>query len=148
MRCIHRTLGTAALGAAALTLLLAACTSGSEAPLGFEAARVRAPLPGTDKTVGYVRVHNNADAPIVLVAARAPGVRAVEFHTTIRDRDTVRMRRLETVEIAPGDTVEFAPGGNHLMLFGVTGLPERVPVTFVDAEGVEYPVSFETFTEP
>jgi len=129
----------------ACLLVLTGCARQAEGPLAFEDARVRALLPGTDKTVGYFRVRNTSDAPVVLVGARAPGVRAVEFHTTIRDGDTVRMRRLEEVVVAPGETAEFSPGGRHLMLFGVTTLPDGLAITLLDAAGTEYVQTFTTF---
>lgn len=130
---------------AGLVLLHAGCTSHADGPLAFDDARVRALLPGTDKTVGYFRVRNTTDAPIVLVGARAPGVRAIEYHTTTRDGDTVRMRRLQEVVLAPGETTEFAPGGRHLMLFGVSDVPETLPITLVDADGTEYGHVFTRF---
>lgn len=136
---------TRVFGVIGLVLAHSSCTSGAEAPLVFDDARVRVVLPGTDKTVGYFRVRNTSDAPIVLVGARAPGVRAIEFHTTRRDGDTVRMRRLQEVVLAPGATTDFSPGGRHLMLFGVTTLPATLPVTLVDAEGNEYLQDFTAF---
>jgi copper(I)-binding protein len=129
----------------ACLLVLSGCARQAEGPLAFDDARVRALLPGTDKTVGYFRVRNTSQAPVVLVGARAPGVRAVEFHTTTRDGDTVRMRRLQEVVLAPGETADFSPGGRHLMLFGVTTLPERLPITLVDAGGAEYVQEFTRF---
>lgn len=116
------------------------------ATLSFEEARVRLPIPGTDKSVGYFAVTNGSDAPVVLTDVRAEGVRAIEFHTMIRDGDVMRMRRLEDVAIGPGETVLFEPGGRHLMMFGVETLPEEVLLTFTDAEGRAYSSAFETFS--
>lgn len=124
-------------------VLLAACQPAPS--LSFDSARVRLPLPGTDKSVGYFEVTNNTDAPIVLVGARSEQARAVEFHTMVRDGDMMRMRRLQRVPIAPGETVSFAPGGNHLMIFGVAELTEPVGIVFTAEDGAEYDYPFRTF---
>lgn len=129
-----------------LVVLLAGCEPSAEQPLRFESARVRAPLPGTDKSVGYFEVTNNTAVPIVLVAARSDQARAVEFHTMVHDGDMLRMRRLFEVPIAAGETVSFAPGGNHLMIFGVRTLGENVNLIFTARDGTEYEHAFRIFT--
>ncbi len=131
--------------AALLTLALIGCAE-SATPLELENARVRLPVPGTDKSVAYFDVTNTTAAPITLVSASSNGARAIEFHTMIRDGDMMRMRRLTEVEIAPGATVEFAPGGKHLMMFGVTELGAVVEIVLTDADGVEYAHGFRTFS--
>jgi periplasmic copper chaperone A len=113
--------------------------------LTFADARVRAPIPGQDKTVGYFTVTNDGGRPVVLTGARAAGVRAIEMHTTVRDGDMVRMRRLAEVTVAPGGTVRFEPGGLHLMLFGTSHLPETLDVELLTAGGDTLNVSFRRF---
>lgn len=115
------------------------------ARLTFTDARVRMPIPGQDKTVGYFSVTNEGGRPVALVAARAQGVRAIEIHTTLRDGDMVRMRRLNEVVVAPGETVAFEPGGRHLMLFGVTELPAEIDVEFVTDAQETLTVRFRRF---
>lgn len=133
-----------------LALLLVAmglvgCAEPGDASLRFEDARIRLPVPGTDKSVGYFQVTNTTSVLITLVSAQATNVRAIEFHTIIRDGDMMRMRRLDSVDVAPGETVEFVPGGNHLMMFGVGELGETVTVVLRSAQGGEYPYTFTTF---
>lgn len=124
--------------------LLVWSTTASAGPddLHFDNARVRALIPGQDKTVGYFEVRNDGDQDIELVEVTAASARAAEFHTVIRDGDIMRMRRLEAVIVPAGGALSFAPGGNHLMLFGVTSLSEQNPVTFITQTGDEIRLSF------
>lgn len=124
---------------------LAACGEVSPQAVQFESARIRLPVPGTDKAVGYFQMTNNTDAAITLVGVRSGNIRSIEMHTMIREGDMMRMRRLRTVEIQPDETVEFVPGGRHLMLFGADGLGDRVDLVFTSAEGGEYRHTFTTF---
>ena len=128
-----------------VAMSLVGCAERGDLSLRFEAARIRLPVPGTDKSVGYFQVTNTTSGVITLVSAQAANVRAIEFHTTVRDGDMMRMRRLDSVDVAPGETVEFVPGGNHLMMFGVGELGETVTVVLRSAQGGEYPTTFTTF---
>jgi copper(I)-binding protein len=124
---------------------LIGCADSGDPSLRFDSARIRLPVTGTDKSAGYFQVTNNTPDLLTLVAAQADNVRAIEFHTIIRDGDMMRMRRLDSVDVAPGETVEFGPGGKHLMMFGVGELGETVTVVLRSAQGGEYPHDFITF---
>lgn len=126
--------------------LLAAAGCGGPAQNGLEVsqARVRAVIPGQDKTAGYFIVHNSGSGPAVLLGARADGARAVEMHVTRRDGDRVRMQRLQEVVVPAGDTVRFEPGGRHLMLFGATDLGEDPVIVLQWQNEPALPVQFET----
>lgn len=110
----------------AFVLLLAVV--GCSAPdLEVRDARVRALVPGTDKTVGYFRLVNRTEDVLTFTGAKSVSARAIELHTTTADESGImRMRRLANLRVAPGETLDFAPGGHHLMLFGVAGLGDRV----------------------
>lgn len=125
--------------------LLAACGDAPPQAVRFESARIRLPVPGTDKAVGYFQMTNNTDEVITLVGVRSGNVRSIEMHTMIREGDMMRMRRLQTVEVQPDETVEFVPGGRHLMMFGADGLGDRVDLVFNSVEGGEYRHTFTTF---
>ena len=133
-----------------LLIVAAGCAAGcggaetgqAAGPLEVGDARVRALIPGQDKTVGYFTARNGSDETVVLVGAQSEAARAVEMHTTLRDGDMVRMRRLAEVEIEPGETVRFEPGGRHLMLFGVTALGEGVEIGLLRRDGAEIRVRF------
>ncbi len=122
-------------------MLLAACGA-APAGLEFGDAYVRAPVPGTDKSVGYFSLTNHTGQALTLTAAAAPGVRAIEFHYTEEVDGLMRMRRLPRIEVEAGGRIEFVPGGRHLMLFGVQDLGEELEVTFQDAGGGSHAVHF------
>lgn len=125
------------LALAALVVLgtLAGCAEGPA--LQVSEARVRQLIPGQETTVGYLTLRNTGARDRVLTAVASDAARAVEMHTTVRDGDVVRMRRLSEVVIPAGETVRFEPGGRHLMLFGVTDLkdPVQVSLTVVTRDG-------------
>lgn len=113
-----------------------------EITLQVTEARVRALIPGQNKTVGYFTAYNAADTPVVLIGARSTAVRAIEMHTTLRDADMVRMRKLDEVVIAAGETVRFEPGGRHLMVFDAADLGDAVEIVLLGSEGAEFHVRF------
>ena len=125
-----------------LSLVLSGCTADSGPTLRVQDARVRALIPGQDKTVGYFELSNNGPATVTLIAADSDFGRAIEFHTTTLNDGTMRMRRLGDVGIKPGETVSFQPGGNHLMLFGVTSLAAHNQIRFRFADGTVLSTEF------
>lgn len=125
-----------------LALLLVGCTE--QGPLVVEEARVRAVIPGQDRTVAYFTARNTGTSPIVLTGASTPASRAIEIHTTIQDGEVARMRRLDEVVIGAGETVPFEPGGRHLMLFGVSELGTSTEIVLETADGGRWPVAFRT----
>lgn len=131
------------LSAWVLPLLVAAgCAPEPAGPLAISDARVRALIPGQDTTAGYFDATNVSAAAVVLVGAESPAARAIEFHTTIRDGEIVRMRRLSEVRIEPGATIHFQPGGHHLMLFGVTSLHDETEIRLLTRDGTVVSASF------
>ena len=125
-----------------LLLILPMAAAAQPAELVFDDARVRALIPGQDKTAGYFEAENRSDRDILLVGVESPAARAAEFHTVIRDGDMMRMRRLEQVVIPAGERIRFAPGGNHLMLFGVVSLEDQTEFIFITESGDRFRVSF------
>ena len=121
-------------------LLLAGCT-GNHTPEVSD-ARIRELIPGQDRTAAYMDIHNPGKAPLVLTGAEAQGVRAIEMHTTSRDGDIMRMRRLQEVVIPPGGTIRFQPGGHHLMLFGVRSVAGQTDIRLTFADGSSRTVVF------
>lgn len=124
-----------------ISCLLSGCADGER--LEIDNARVRSLIPGQDKTVAYLDVHNGTHAPVSLVGATSDQVRAIEFHTTRMDDGVMRMRRLSEVTIEAGATVQFQPGGRHLMLFGVRSLGPRLQIELRFADGTITRVPFE-----
>lgn len=140
--CTHPSASTRAKLVLALAIgcLLSGCAEGK---LEIDNARVRALIPGQDKTVAYLDVHNGTQAPVSLLGARSDQVRTIEFHTTRMDDGIMRMRRLKEVTIEPGATVQFQPGGRHLMLFGVRSLGPQLQIELRFADGTLTRVPFE-----
>jgi len=122
-------------------ILVSGC--GSRGALEADDARIRDLIPGQDKTVAYVTLHNQGDTPLTLIGAETDVARTVEIHSTRKDGDVMRMRRLERVDIPAGGTVRFEPGGHHLMLFGVRSLGDHCEIRLNFADGVSRPVTFE-----
>ena len=105
-------------------------------------ARVRTPVPGRDTTAGYFVLRNNTTATVTLQGARSPHARSIEIHRTYVKDDRVRMQRVRASDIEPGQQLEFAPGGLHLMIFGVTDMPEPFPITLLFTDGRQLSVPF------
>jgi copper(I)-binding protein len=122
------------LGVVVLSLVAGACGSAT-ADLSISDARIRALIPGQDKTAGYFAISNSGTTDVVLVGARSSGIPAIEMHTVIREGDMVRMRRLRELIIPAGTTVNFQPGGNHLMLFGLQQLAQDTEIELITASG-------------
>lgn len=99
-------------------------------------------LPGKNITSGYFDLHNNLTEAAELIGASSPDIRSIEMHEIVQDGDSVRMRRLTKVTIAPGETLQFASGAKHLMLFGVTELPQDLVITLKFADGRETAATF------
>ena len=121
-------------------LLASACSPTPE--IAIDNPRVRALIPGQDKTVAYMDVHNRTTAAITRTGASAGSARAIEIHTTQMDDGVMRMRRLREVEIPAGATVRFEPGGRHLMLFGVNSLDPALKVQLEFLDGSVQDVTF------
>lgn len=100
-------------------------------------------LPGKSITSGYFNLHNNLPDAVSLIGASCPDVRSIEMHEIVQDGDNVRMRRLSSVNIEPGAKVEFTSGAKHLMLFGVSELPDELVITLEFADGRETAATFQ-----
>ncbi len=95
---------------------------------------------------GYMNLHNNGDAPIVLVAASSPLFGKVEIHSMTMNDGMMRMRKLDKLEIPAGGQAALAPGHNHLMLMK----PQQqfrpgdlIPLSLVTSDGQEHTVELE-----
>jgi copper(I)-binding protein len=123
-------------------LAVLACAPGNSVEVTN--AWIRMPAPGTAVAAGYFDIVNRRDIPIVLVGARCSASPSIEMHTTERDGDVTRMRKLERVELGARAKETFAPGGHHLMLLHFGGVTSgTVPVTLLFADGSELTVPFE-----
>jgi copper(I)-binding protein len=126
-----------------LVLLVGGCADTT--PLDFEDAKIRLPVPGSDKSVGYFQLTNRSAQDITIIAAEAAGIRTIEFHTMMVVDDMMRMRRLDGFTVPAGESLSFESGGKHLMLFGVGELGDQVELVFRSDTGVEYRQPFTTY---
>lgn len=128
-----------------VVVLAAGCSAPVEKikqPLLVEDAWLRAPPPGLDKTAGYFRLTNHSGKALSIVGASSDQIRAIEMHTTIKDGDMMRMRRLKTIPIPPDETIVFEPGGKHLMIFGLR-TTENVNISLAFDDGSTVTAPFE-----
>ena len=91
---------------------------------------VRPATEGATATAAYVNLLAKGDD--ALIAASAPGFRAVELHTVMSDNGMMQMRRIERLAMPDGVSVKMAPGGDHIMLIGPEGAVSEgdvVPLT-------------------
>jgi copper(I)-binding protein len=131
------------LGALVVLVALAGgCTGTHEAAVQVTDARIRAVVPGQDKTAAYLNITNRGATPFVLTGIESTQARAIEIHVIERDGDDVRMRRIPELAVEPGATVRLEPGGLHLMIFGVSGPAERFTATLLAADGTRIDVPF------
>lgn len=128
-------------------LLVTACTHpGSENPLLFEGAWVRAMPPGSMMTAGFGRMVNNGDVPIQISAISSPQFGDVSLHRTVLEEGVSRMKEVHDLGIAPGSELELAPGGYHLMLMKPTGdLAEwvEIDITLTDERQFRFTLPIE-----
>jgi len=99
-----------------LFALLFAGSAGAASMIHLQGGWARAMPPVTKTTAGYLTIMNHGDADDVLLGARIDGIRVVEIHEMVRDGETLRMQRRESVAVPAGGSVQLAPGGLHLML--------------------------------
>lgn len=114
MKTKHQRIQLIALGL--IAGLLAACGGSSEPALTPSNAWMRAVVPGTDRTAGYVTVENTFDKSVKLVGASSPNFGRVELHTMSRENGTMQMRPVDGYTIEAGETLALKPSGDHLML--------------------------------
>ena len=129
-------------------LLFCIASCGSNAEYLIRDARIREPVPGQTKSVGYFTLANQTDENLVLVGVSIAGVGAVEMHETTERDGVMRMRKLKEVSIPAASEVAFVPGGKHLMLFRISELnaPVDVEFTFADGRVLTQPFELVPFT--
>jgi copper(I)-binding protein len=101
-----------------------AAAAQQESGLVLENAWVRALPPSQPNTAAYLTLVNRGDTAVGIVSASSEIARKVEMHTTRMIDGYMRMEQLHKLALAAGERVEFVPGGAHLMLLGLTFMPE------------------------
>lgn len=116
---------TMTLQAAAVAAGLAAGTPpAGAAELVIDGAWVRAMPPGSPMTAAYLRCTNAGSAAVALRGATASAAGQVTLHATRQKDGRATMMPADWPLLQPGEVLQLEPGGLHLMLEGLTRLPE------------------------
>lgn len=91
----------------------------SEKGVEISDAWVRSFLTSGSMTAAYCTISNQMDEDVVIVAAHAEQVGAIEFHESTYQDEMHRMVKLDQLQIPAGKKLRLEPGGKHLMLFDV-----------------------------
>ena len=114
------------LATVALCCLVPVATAfAGPATLVLSDAWVRALPPGQPNTAAYLVIANSGDVPVSIIAASSPIAERVEMHTTREVDGYQRMELVAQVDLESGQRTEFAPGGTHLMLLGLSAMPDE-----------------------
>lgn len=87
------------------------------AELEVSNAQVRAFLPASSSSVGYLTVTNHSGTAAELTKASIDGLGRVEIHEHSQVNGMMKMRQVESITIQAHESVVFQPGGYHLMVF-------------------------------
>lgn len=108
--------------------------------------KIRPLLGGKTVTAGYFTVVSPTDD--ALVGASADFAETIELHDHIMNDGMMQMRKVAQVDLPAHTPVSFKPHGLHLMIFGVTDLPEGEErmISLAFASGATVDVQFRVET--
>ena len=125
-------------------LVVAACSTGTRAPLVVSDLEITAAMPGMAMQAGYLELSNNTRDTIRISRIESPDFASVELHETTTVDGVARMRSLDTLDVPARGSVRLERGGKHLMLRGAIGQPADVRLEFYAGDdmllSVEAPV--------
>jgi periplasmic copper chaperone A len=103
---------------------------------------------GMPSGAAYLSITNHGSQQDVLIGARSPSAKRVEFHRTSIESGMAKMRPAGALVIEPGATLTAAPGGLHLMLVELEtplllGASVPLVLTFKDAGEVTVQLKIE-----
>lgn len=104
---------------AAAALLACGAANSPDGGVQAESAWIRASVPGSKVSAGYLTLRNTSSEDDAVVAVEIPGVGKAEVHSMSHSEGMMRMRPVESLPLPAGQTVQLQPGGTHLMLMGV-----------------------------
>ncbi|MCX7544358.1 copper chaperone PCu(A)C [Marinicella gelatinilytica] len=91
-------------------------TQASELVLTVEDAWLRAGPPNANMMAAYVKLGNESNETMTLVAADSDAFGMTEIHRTIEVNGVFKMKEQQALPIAAGDVLTMEPGGLHIML--------------------------------
>lgn len=116
----------AIMGAAALSLLVAACSQTDEAakgadenPTGLVVSNARLVLPpvsGNPAAV-YFDLKNEGTRAVAVRRADIADAKSASLHDMMEYNREMTMAEMVPTAIKPGETLKFEPGGKHVMAF-------------------------------
>ena len=134
-RCARHVSTVAVVAAVAsfISLMAAADTAPHASGVMVEHGWSRPTPPGAAVGVGYMVIHNHADAAVRLTGATSEIATQVSIHKTVTGSGMMRMKPLpDGLRIDSGQSVEFKPLSYHLMLGGLKQplkVGQKIPVT-------------------
>lgn len=107
---------------------------------------------GVKTGVAYLSIRNDGNEADRLISVKTEASNAAELHSTTKEGDVMKMRKIEKgVELPPGATVKFEPGGLHIMLIGLKQPLDEgrsFPLTLVFEKAGEAPVEVKIESKP
>lgn len=80
---------------------------------------IQANVPGSDNTVGYLKVTNPSDSDLKITSIEAGISQKAELHVHSIVNDRMTMRQVEAIEVPAGKEVVLKPNGYHLMFINL-----------------------------
>lgn len=102
-----------------LTSLLLLSNLVTAATVTIENAYVRATPPHTQNSAAFMKINNNSNKSLKLVAASSDIAERVELHSHTMSDGMMKMRQVDEVLIEDNNFVELRPGSFHVMIFGL-----------------------------
>lgn len=107
------------LGLAALVSLLVWVAPVSASDIKVEGPWARASIGIERPGVVYMTIRNHGNQSDRLLAVTTPLANHAMLHESVREREMMIMRAVESIDILPGETVMLAPSGLHVMLISL-----------------------------
>lgn len=124
-----------------LALCAASAPAQAAGGLVIEGGYVREMPPGQTVSAAFMRLRNDSDQPIAIVAGATDAAERAEIHTHKHGSDGMRMEKVLRLEIPAHGQQVFQPGGYHVMLIGLRHplkAGETVGITLLDERGKSY----------
>lgn len=92
----------------------------SSASLEMDHSWIKAPIPGTMMTGGFISITNNGNKDDHLIAVYSDLAKKVELHAMTMVDGVMRMRAVTGGWTIPaGETLKLESGGKHIMIMGL-----------------------------
>ena len=116
------------------------------AHLEISNTNVRANIPGSDNTAGYMVAQNLTKNDISIIRVESNIAEFTELHSHTMKGDRMIMRHVKKVDIDAGETAYFAPNQYHIMFINLKKRVkhgEKTDVTFHYEDGSSQTVIFD-----